>query len=498
MSSLFKFNPGTKYNPSNVRPKVLFQSFDVKTTEILANLDGLIDSFQIKESLGNAGTIQIKLIHTTNSKVLYDTALSVSRYIDNLKINDVIGIEYAGIPLTTALIDTIRQYERYGNDGIDRGHVIAARDFYAVLIDDQQGALFSSMLKGIEGIDKLKEELGETHPIFLPISVQRAPEPGTFQGQSPIVGLDFILENLVSLRVPIRFKGHTYEAIDFIRLLAFSYEEDILGLFQNTILDGSTLNFIQSAIIDPDYYELFVSTDPKAFSDIKPPGHPVLRLRPRMTNRRDDPFFSDKDWNWEEMKTWVTNEDYHTITNDIILGEDSGISKFDVYSVYRTILTREVVMNNDVYDMGKNLPIIDSVAMKQFGFRLLETTSSMINIDVGKEDFNFDALFKKRDKAFVFNRYNRHYIDGSVTIIGNPYVRIGDRIYFPEKYSHIGKYRGIEAYVTGVSHDYDVNRLNAPKFITKIDYQKGHNLEEYLEYCNETNDKIFKINAIGQ
>lgn len=474
---------------NNLRPTIKINSLDFDFSSI--NL--FVQSFEISKTLEDgAGSFSITLAPSSQARHLLTTPFSRNFLFEKLNYNDVVTISYAGIPIMTGLIDSIARFEGYSKTFFQKGVVIGGRDFGSVLVDDNLGYIYSSMFEHTEELEALRLVLPEDHAIFKIPFGQRAPG-GTFLGKQIYEAVEFIFENLTSLKVPLVFDGKQFEGFDFIRHEILHYPDDVIGAdFNNNTYQGSVFNFLYQ-LIDQDYYEIFVDTWPFPVG-VKGAGHPVLRVRPKPFSHAGDPLSQNDEFGWDKNTTWITGENHHIVRANRLLDYNDNVNKSDIFSVFYTQLQREVLFDNGFSNFGLSWPIIDARLLNLYGFRPKHSSSGLITIPRRENEFEYNRLFEKRNKYYAWHRYNEHYLSGTAKVIGNPYFRVGDRIYFEGITTRQGNL-GIEAYITGLKWSYSADRDDDPKLITEVQFSRGHNKNELRYFLQETSHNVVEING---
>jgi len=486
-------------NLTNLQPKIYFRSAQrTKNNQAIDISDfGLqVASMNLTKNISQiAGHFQLNLIPSGNSSTNIMSPKTINRIYKLLRQNDAITIDLQGIGgVMTGLVDFTGKYGSYGKHSVNLGVTVSGRDFGGIFEDENLGFLYSGISLSQDELRKANELLESEHPLFLIADSERAPN-GTFLGKSVQEAVFFILDHLTSMKTPVIFDGKKYDIIDMLATEISSWPGDVIGSdYNHNTYQGSILNFLYT-LIDYDFFEIVVDTFPRitnnslGFSNLGDVNFafPVLRIRPKPFSDRYDRYSQADEWN--NLKTWITNEDYHTIHDSEILESNFCVSKNSIYSVFYVESEREILFNTDFRNNGIYFPIVDARLLNLYGFRPINAKTAMI-----QEESHFERLFEKRNRFYSWNRYNEYYESGSVRILGRARIKVGDKIFFSEEHSKGGK-RGIVAYCTGVQHNYNVEAIDDAKFSTTIQFERGHNEDEYKEFTDKTANNVLEINA---
>jgi len=429
------------------------------------------------------------------------------------------GSQFLGI------VDVPQKSNKYSDENPSRTVSISGRDFGSLLLDDDLINIREIFLQpkengvpaGLEGetskigknyfispayngIEKdIAEKLRGRHPCFTPECLvgigpvfSTAAPVFSFMDAPVIDAIKFIMDNTTSIRnlVYIAPKGETEKTLvhNLINYQDYVVQRPEYVCMQTAALSsyqGNLLNFIRQ-VLDADFNELMVDTKD---------GVSYLRVRPKPFDRvgdsvnqqiiaNDDPFC------WDNLKTFVSDKDYHVIEKTEIIELNLHRSKNRAYSVFR-ITPGALNDFNELYGFTLNRSAVDLYNMLRYGFKKIE---SDVHVTYAGHVDIIDQLFIEcRDRLKNWNIYCPIFEEGTIVIRGREDIHIGDKIYLPwYKREYISKEKsytieditvgdGYEFYVTGVKNRWEIGSA----YITTLTLDRGLNKKILAEYIDE-------------
>jgi hypothetical protein len=226
----------------------------------------------------------------------------------------------------------------------------------------------------------------------------------------------WILQNAPSMRIGLDYlqgktsaKGNSSELLSPVDLfqtylMARADEKIFSGDKSLNTYAGSILNYF-SALVDENFYELWVDTVPyNSPSNKTPYTRPCLIIRPKpydyeweKTNSKGEsldnvfcelnprnPLTEIKRWNdsdngnynWQNFTHPIAQSSV-TINDEDITNIGLGISDEEVFSLFRVNGMGDVIGSGELNRLGLNFPLIDAMNMKAYGMRELSTESRL-------------------------------------------------------------------------------------------------------------------------
>jgi Tfp pilus assembly protein PilZ len=465
----------------DIKPRINFLSSKSGTIKDLGASVISVKTFKRMSQV--AGSFELRLLPKPHEGSSYATPNQLAYIYQNISPMDLISIGFQkenGRML--GITDSVSIQKVDVNNNVRREVVVRGRDFGKILIEDSTdmvqaaGENSANVIERIKefllkiGIVKTKQEASEHSLVNYFAFSNRAPnridsEGGEigriYVGATIDEAISYVLKSLTSLRIIFSFEGSNLSAGEILLRpkKIESRPNDFLGTDAYIYYKGSIINFIHQ-LIDCDFYEVWVDSigknailivRPKPFDHV---GDKVTGIGGKMVEiQADDPFC------WENAKTLITKEPYHTINDEDILTSAMGVADHEATSMYITTASKELSGSNKLSKHGLLHPLIDFYSVKRYGLRIKYTNSQLVRIS--KEDEKsglvLDRIRGLRDRVFNWYRYNPFLVSGSIIVRGNDKYRIGDKIFLPDEITKHGK-RGIMAYCIGVEDSYVFGR----------------------------------------
>lgn len=220
--------------------------------------------------------------------------------------------------------------------------------------------------------------------------------------------------------------------------------------------------------LQPPFNELWTeSRDGKLYMRSRPSPFSLSDTEKAETPKvvdNDGRTISDKkseEFGWNKIKNWIGGDPYHTINLEDIQTESMSVEHGRAYSHFAVLPSDRFTSRDSEYAAFK--PLIDSDLAKEIGVRDMQVRLNYIPlIKSGKKtDGTLERHDYYRNKAYLWNRDNHRMENGRMTIIGNPDIRVGDRVYRPD----LDK----EYYVTEVSNNY----IYGKPFLSTLTVERG-------------------------
>lgn len=484
------------------------------------------------------------------------TVKALSEIYATIKPMDLISIGFTkpdGCML--GIVDNVFKSKTLIGKSYRRSIKLRGRDFGKALIEDSISyAPTPSSPKAdeysAEIIERL-EAIGIEEPTKHPLSQywQRilAPEQidqdskgigPTWMGVEINDGMDYILNNVTSMRINMELAGKAYSAgqILFRPETIKTRDEVIVDSGLHTMDGNSIVNFMRR-IIDKDFYEMWVD------SIASPDGiKAILMLRPKPFDRDWDMVadridgvkkkvcdsIADAEFTWDKLKTFVDPEkEYHTVRDSDVLQLNVGRSDYEAYSMYKLLITKQILGVAVYTKYGIIYPVIDFDALKKYGLREKFVTCNLfhgaylpdrmtvaekehykqagfgdylsvyvdgeraedVSLPIPKPIF-LNELRWRRDRIVNWYRPNPLFESGPSVIRGNEDIRIGDRIYYADEYAINGK-KGVMFYIVNAANRWRFGGA----FTTSLALIRGSRDEIIKKHFEDTDADILEFNV---
>lgn len=428
------------------------------------------------------------------------------------------GAQYLG------LVDIVNKHNNYSQENPMRVTTISGRDFGALLLDDDLIYVKEIFLEvGADGKPIPYKEGGENlrvakiytdieseiagalcnrHPCFTPgclVGIGSSFDTkGTFSFKdAPITdAAKFIIQNASSIRnlvYKIVPKSGVEKTLvrDMLNLSDYVFQRPNYVCTPNPNLStfqGNLLNFIRD-VLDSDFNEIFIDTKD---------GVSYLRIRPKPFDRvgdtvndnvidKNDPFC------WENIKTFVSDKEYHIIEEHEIVEINLNRNKQNIYSVFRA---NPASLNDLDEEFGfiMKRATIDLYNLIRYGLKKLE--ADIYTTIKGNNDIIIDQVIMEcRDRLKNWNIYKPIFEEGQIVIKGREDIHIGDKIYLPwYKREYISKElsyliedctagEGFEFYCIGTKQKWELEK----NYLTTLTLARGCNMKLLQAYIAERN-----------
>lgn len=366
--------------------------------------------------------------------------------------------EPGGIAL--GLIDRVERVRTYQGQRVADGLRISFSDMGKLLQQDNvvRASLYTpkeaTFARGIEAA------FGPGHPlvnVFLGVrgANQRGGKP-PFVGASIDDAIDWVLENVVSIRSPIirSAVGGQGTAADLLerRFSVTTWNQERLYSDSLTQYQGDVFGFLRS-VIDADFYEILVDTYPSG--EPWPTVDLVVRPKPF-----DDPaaeFLPVREvtgLTWPDLRTRIGNLEHHEIREDEILSLAVGRDDAQAFGYYLVVGKHDLVANPDNLAKGLFFPAVDLFAVARHGLRAYQATVALVggNLDELRSTPKLHAdrvsseVVEFRNRLVNWYRMNAYYETGGVTVPGRDRFRPGDPVYLPSHTLAVGGDTGARFY----------------------------------------------------
>jgi len=484
------------------RPRLtLWTGADVKADRV--DLTEAALSFQVSKSLeAPAGSWSVNLLtqgslrtRTTAWRQILDL---YTRNLSNAPVS--IGIDQPGGIMLGLVSGKAQQLGRRGFSGPASSTLsLSGQDLGKVFTQDNviRGGLNLTSEKSSAYLTGIKNALGEESPFYHsfldvlgPVNRYDPDAAPTFQGQSVLDVVTWILASVGSMRIPLlgRAYGGDGRLSSYIRTTDCVTSGDADRVWNDGLstFQGSVWSFLQQ-VLDPDLYEMRIDSKPVG-TDGVPLPHLVIRPRP----------FDEPRWaalnagdaygiTWNELRTFVEKRANHTITDAEILDASFNVSDAEVYNHYTVIAKHELIGNQEANNRGLSYPATDTGSVRIFGARAMQAHLGLVGGDVAaaqakNPDYTGELarqVREQRNRLLNWHRFQPFFESATVTVPGRDEYRPGDPVLLADRPAHLASSKdrdtgadlGMRYYCTAVSWRYSP----AGGYESTLTLERGHN-----------------------
>lgn len=375
-------------------------------------------------------------------------ALDLERLV---RPNAVVSIgmdEPGGICL--GLVDQCRRTRSLAGPSSNVGYSLTGTDFGKILAQDHIVHASLTVEDSVQFLTDVAAVTGPNHALIQALPGVWGPGSRdavpTFLGASVQDVIDWLLEAGASVQVPLLAAlGGSGKPSEFIRTdgSVATWNDGRVWSEAPHSFNGTLWSFIRQ-ILDEDFYELFLDSQPNRASTNLYPEIPQLFLtvRPKPFDETDCKFLPVKEstgLTWEKLRTRINRRKDHVIPEHEVYSEELGISDADVFSYYQVNSQHELIGNPDGLAEGLFYPAVDLHALTRAGLRAYEGRLSLVAADLvskqaGELDYDSeiaDEVVEFRNRLFNWYRMAEYYESGAVTVAGRDEYRIGDPVMLP-------------------------------------------------------------------
>ena len=415
----------TKRNP---RPSIMFHTkrdrdlgfglLATFATDVFPMKD--VISIKVTNSMNaSAGTFEINLVYyAINSDAPY--------YYTAIQPLDVVDIALDGVNTTMiGIVDRVRKRVAIQNG--------AARASVSI-VGRAAGSIWDfDLVRYFENALGLSKDLQQKS-----VLLQQGAIAFEFLQKPTSEAIIKIHENLPAFNMSFRDKVLS----DFLNVgdEIFVRPEEKIFNTQLSPYQGSVWTYFKK-YISPPFNEMWTeSRDGKLF----------LRARPTPFSLTDtekgvSPSGESRTFGWNEITNWIDGERGHIIEDSDIREEEFDYQHGNAYSVFTVLPSDKFTSGNIEYATFP--PLIDSDLVKEIGVRDMQLRLNYIPLLEGQEtDGTLQRYRFYRNKAYLWFRDNHRMESGSVTIMANPNIRVGDKVIMDST--------GHEFYTTFASHQF--------------------------------------------
>lgn len=251
--------------------------------------------------------------------------------------------------------------------------------------------------------------------------------------------------------IKFNFESGSREIISKITQDFSSWDDEALGDSSPYINFEGSLNQMLINLVNKPFNEMFFDIDTEGVGSGK-----AGKSKVRMTVRRT-PF--DKE-DWKALTQ-------HKITSSDVLVEELSQHDLDAYSIFSCMPATLLGVDVNLYAKPRYSPRL----VEKYGYRLLEVENKYLSLidDRTKTDtgslLDNKGIKKYAKKLYNWYANNPNFFSGDIKILGNPDIRLGNRLYYENKEDK----RNWEFYIESVSHNFSYK----DGFTTNIGVTRG-------------------------
>jgi hypothetical protein len=448
------------------------------------NLSGQVVSFSYSKRLEQvAGHWSVTLMPTVADQGQpIGSAVDSAALMKLLRPNTVVSLGYdrpGGIMV--GLVDEVR--EGFRGRGAQVGHTleVRGRDMGKALENDS--LVFASVLtpEFPEFSMQVRANLGDNAPILRSVLGITAPEVGgapTFLNVGVAEVVKWVLENTPTMQIPAMSQtgalatGRIGEWLDVGDIT--TWHDAKVWSDNLDRREGSIISIIKAAL-DEDFYEVIVGSTPTA----KELPRATLTIRPKPYDEagfRWAPTSTQPGSDWPGLRPAVlAGYDHHVVKWDRVFEASLGFSDSDVFSHYMVTADHELIGNPGAEAEGLKYPLIDLYAAQKYGIRPYNSRMALVAADMAaKVEGNPSQLVTEvadaRNRLFNWYRPNPWMETGSIVMLGDDNLRVGDPLLLADRVSPMTGEKGVRYYVVGV----DLSWSRGQHYVATVQVTRGH------------------------
>ena len=344
-----------------------------------------------------------------------------------------------------------------------------------------------------------------------------------FVGKEPQVAVQYILEHMIATGTTVQqgsgsnvtlqsfFPGTKQTDIDGKPMFDFNFL-DYEQLYNPNLstYTGTLLNYIYQCL-DMAWYEAFFDTS--TGTDGMPYNKFVIRSKPYS--------YKGVKSQYDLRKKWVYMDDLasYTVNSDQRIFESLGTNILEYKNFWQVYYAMSLIAapNTTAATFGVNLPVINIEGVKKYGLRDLVTTSTILNIEEVRKEYNvkqadstgitmtyaaaqqsklFESLLDKREKMIQWTCFPNFY-SGQLTVIGGEYdldkaIFYEDQIYTDPDTGQ--KYKGVAYLIDSITDSYRIGQM----YTTTLGLVRGAPNGFMKDWLNKNRSKFISIDTFEQ
>ena len=443
------------------------------------------------------GTGEIRIIPNLGSQ---QTGISnqIDEWYSNIDLMDVLNLTIEPVTekqphwLFKGCVDQCFRSKTQMNNSTNRGVVIRFSDLLSKLLAKDELAFLAPLIFSESGNKTVAMDLNEPRLIktentpdglftrdrlaflsgYCGKGYNNETKQNIFVGGTIDEAVKYILKNMQGTQIKIIRNGvETDVTNEIMGSVSISTDPlDAIWKIDLTDFQGTIYEMLMN-VIDQQFYELWIET-------IQDKSTLFLRRKP----------FLKEDWDQVQ---------YHTIEDDEIMDERLGISDYETKSVFRCFNDLEIFGSQSSFAgrYGYNFPLLNANAVRKFGLRQMNGHSTVVNTrdmierninpddatdDCNTIDFLQSTITRKRNMLYRWYGYP-YFETGQLRIRGNQNIRIGHRVFLPDKRTRSGKL-GMMLYVAGVNQNYSIFQpFQTSLNVVRGQAEDGSDVQEYFD-----------------
>lgn len=422
-------------------------------------------------------------------------------YYDFIRPMDI-AIIYLDGEVTTmvGMIDTVSRNRSIAGGRVQRSITISGRSLGSIWEFD--------LVKYFEYTVGIPDELLDRN-----LNLQSGNIKLDFFGQNAITAIKTLYKSLPAIDIP--FNGKTIKDYIDVGSELFVKKDEVLYNLNHDPYMGSVFDYFRIYIGQP-FNEIWTeSKDDKLYLRMRPTPFNVSFLGkhalgknksiPTVTENEDGKVVDATPTSWENIKSWnwklskdivsvVTSTHtgketargtipFHEIEKSDVIQETLTRTHINSYSIYGVLPVDRLYGNVPEYQALPPLIIKEDYAF--FGSRdyIVRIGFIPLKINGGLED-TADKIFKNyRNLLYLWNKDNHRFENGTLTIKGNPYICVGDKII----------YNGNEYYMTKVQHNWRYGKAMTTTLTAERGMRYSERVKRYvagLNYLNKVKEAV--------
>lgn len=390
-SLLFHTKRSREFGIGNVSATTLFPIQHITSIETENNLKGM-GSFSIRLS-------NFKINGNDRHPFYYRAVQPLDLVEINLNENTtMIGI-----------VDKVNKYFRMTLDGPQQGVVITGRPLSAIWSFDLVKYFVNTL-----GLDTDLEKKN--------LTLQTGEISLDFLQKPPYTAITTIYDKMPTFDMKLFGDKVLNDFLDVGSELFVRSGEKVFNT-QISPYSGSLWNYFQKYVQAP-FSELWTdSRDRKLFMRSRPTPFSLFD-----NEQGESPEGAKEPFGWSHLKNWVDGEPHHIINDSDLISESLDVDHSRAYSHFAVLPSDRFVGKENEYATFP--PLIDAALAHEIGVRDMQIRLNYIPLIEGDvTDGTLERHKYYRDKIYLWNRDNHRTQSGTMTVKGNPDIRVGDKLF---------------------------------------------------------------------
>lgn len=338
-------------------------------------------------------------------------------YYDKIRPLDLVEIELErGITTMIGIVDKVQKSTVIQNKNVRRSVNITGRSLGAIWEFD--------LIKYFTNALGLSDDLAHKN-----LLLQQGAITFDFYDQPPYNAVLEVYAHLPALTIEL-WKGKKNDDFIDVGTELFVRRDELVFARGISPYAGSVWDYFKTYIQEP-INELWTdSKDGKLFLRSRPTPFSHGKYDPE---KAESALGEPRTISWHDTRNWIDDEEpYHEISLSDLREEQISRLHGGAYSVF-AVLSSDKFTGADA-EYATFHPLVDSKLVEEIGTRDMQISLNYIPLvgDGETTDGSIERYTHYRNKLYLWNRDNHRMQSGTMTVKGNPNIRVGDRVYRPD------------------------------------------------------------------